>query len=183
MIPDKDDGPFTKADYDSISKLTSQQLWKVDVDLLAGTAAMKLSEYINAFAYKRPEARIPAIGDNTCGLSLAVLRALCAGGDKQPRCSSYTYTNGVAQVVDQARSILAEWDSKVFFQPMNIQENLVEQGFDSGSYDLVLIRLVSHPLNIRRRHPQEAYLPFSQPSQASLESEKALCHLQILLAS
>ena len=161
LIPDKDEGPFTKADYDSISKLASQQLWKVDVDLLAGTAAMKFSEYIDAFAYKRPDARILAVGDDTCGLSLAVLRTLCAGADKQPRCSSYTYTNGVARVVDQARSILAEWDSKVFFQPMNMQENLMEQSFDGGSYDLVLVRLVSHPSNIRRRHLQEAYLPFS----------------------
>ena len=156
-----DNGPFTKAEYNSISKLTSQQLWKVDVDLLSGTAAMKLSEYIDAFAYKRPEARILAVDDDTCGLSLAVLRALCAGQDKQPRCSSYTYTNGVAREVDSAHSILAEWGSKVFFQPMNIQENLAEQGFESGLYDLVLVNLVSRPWNISRRCLQEAYLQFS----------------------
>ena len=183
LMPDKDDGPFTKADYNSISKLTSQQLWKVDVDLLAGTAAMKLPEYIDAFAYKRPEARILAVDDDTCSLSLAVLRALCAGRDKEPRCSSYTYTNAVARVVDSAHPILAEWDSKVFFQPMNIQESLAEQGFESGSYDLVLVSLVSRRWNISRRCLQEAYLRFSQPSQASLESEKALYHLQTLLAS
>ncbi len=144
LMPDKDDGPFSKADSMSIRKLASQQLWKVDVDLLAGTAAMRLSEYIDAFAFKRPEARILAVDDKTCGLSLAVLRVLCAGQDRQPRCSSYTYTNGVARVTDSAKSILAEWDSKVFFQPMNIQGNLAEQGFESASYDLVLVSLVSH---------------------------------------
>lgn len=47
-MPDKDDGPFSKADSTSIRKLTSQQLWKVDVDLLAGNSVMKLSEYIDA---------------------------------------------------------------------------------------------------------------------------------------
>ena len=158
LMPNKDDGPFTKADYDSISRLTSQQVWKKDVDLLAGTAVMKLSEYVDAFAHKRPEARILAIDDDTCDLSLAVLRALCAGRDKQPRCSSYMYTNRVARSFDSAHSILAEWDSKVFFQPMNIQENLLEQGFESGSYDLVLVGLVSPSWNISRCFLQEAYL-------------------------
>ena len=157
LMPDKDDGPFSKADYNSIRKLTSQQLWKVDVDLLAGTATMKLSEYIDAFAYKRPEARILAVDDDTCGLSLAVLRALCVGRDKEPRCCSYTYTNGVARVVDSAQSVSAEWDSKVFYQPMNTEENLAEQGFESGSYDLVLVRSVSRPWNINHRCFQGPY--------------------------
>ena len=161
LMPNKDDGPFTKADYDSVKKLTSQQVWKVDVDLLAGTDIMKLSEYVDAFAYKRPEARILAVDDETCGLSIAVISALCAGRDKLPRCSSYTYTNGVARFVDSAHSILAEWDSKVFFQRMNIQENLEEQGFESGSYDLVLVSLVSRPCNISRHCLQKAYLQFS----------------------
>nr|QIX11475.1 polyketide synthase [Cladonia metacorallifera]UUR48181.1 polyketide synthase 28 [Cladonia metacorallifera] len=162
LMPNKDDGPFTKADYDSISKLTSQQVWQMDVDLLAGTAVMNLPEYIDAFAHKRPEARILAVDDDTCGLSLAVLCALCTVRDKQPRCSSYTYTNRVARSFDSAYSILAGWDPKVFFQPMDFQENLSEQGFESGSYDLVVVSL---------------------PSQASLESEKALHHLQTLLTS
>ena len=143
LVPDKDDGPFSKADSTSIRKLTSQQLWKMDVDLLAGSSVMKLSEYIDAFAYKRPEARILASDNDTCGLSLAVLRALCTGGHKHPRCASFTYTNGLARVVDSAYSTLVERD-KVFFQPMNIEENLAEQGFESGSYDLVLVSLVSH---------------------------------------
>ena len=150
LMRNKDDGPFTKANYDSISKLTNEQVWKMDVDLLAGTAVMKLPEYIDAFAHKRPEARILAVDDDTCGLSLAVLRALCTGQDKQPRCSSYTYTNIVARNNDSAYSILAEWDPKVFFQPMDIQENVLEQGFESGSYDLVLVSLVSRPWNISR---------------------------------
>lgn len=142
-MPDKDDGPFSKADSNSIRKLTSQQLWKVDVDLLAGTSVMKLSEYIDAFAHKRPEARILALDDDTCGLGPAVLRALCAGRDEQPRCASFTYAIGLARVGDSAYSTLVECD-KVIFQPMNIQENLAEQGFESGSYDLVLVSLVSH---------------------------------------
>ena len=157
LMPNKDDGPFTKADYDSISKLTSQQVWKMDVDLLAGTAVMKLPEYIDAFAHKRPEARILAVDDDTCGLGLAALRALCAAHDKQPRCSSYTYTNKVARSLDSAHSMLAQWDSKVFFQSMNIQENLLEQGFESASYDLVVVGLVSPLWNISRFCLQEAY--------------------------
>ena len=161
LMPDKDDGPFSKADYTSMRKLTSQQLWKVDVDLLAGTSVMKLSEHIDAFTYERPEARTLALDDDKCGLGSAVLRALCAGRGKQPRCASFTYTNGLARVGDSAYSTLVEHDKKVFFQPMNIQENLAEQGFESGSYDLVLVSLVSHLWHISCCGLQESYLYFS----------------------
>lgn len=182
LMPDKDDSPFSKAESTSIRKLTSQQLWKVDVDLLAGNSVMKLSEYIDAFAHKRPEARILALDYDTCGLAPAVLRALCAGRDKQPRCASFTYTNGLARVGDPAYSTLVEHDKKVFFQPINIQENLAEQDFESGSYDLVIVNLVSHLWHISRHGLQEPYLHFSWPSQASLGSGKSLCHLKALLA-
>ena len=160
LMPDKDGGPFSKADSTSIRKLASQQLWKVDVDLLAGTSVMKLSEYIDAFAHKRPEARILALDDDTSGLGPVVLRALCAGRDKQPRFASFSYTNGLARAGDSAYSTLVEHD-KVFFQPMNIQENLAEQGFGSGSYDLVLVSSVSHLWQISRHGLQEPYLRFS----------------------
>ena len=118
---------------------------------------MKLSEYIDAFAYKRPDARVLALDDDICGLGPAVLRALCAGRDKQPRCASFTYTNGLARVGDSAYSTLVEHDKKVFFQPINIQENLAEQGFESGSYDLVLVSLVSHLWHISCCSLQEPY--------------------------
>ena len=164
LMPDKDDGPFSKADSSSIRKLTSQQLWKVDVDLLDGTSVMKLSEYIDAFSHKRPEARILALDDDTCGLGPAVLRTLCASQDKQPLCASFTYTNELARVGDSAYSTLVECDKKdkkIFFQPINIEKNLAEQGFESGSYDLVLVGLVSHLWHINRHGLQGAYLHFS----------------------
>ena len=146
LIDDSDSPSIIKKDP-KIRKLTSQQLWKIDVDMLAGNAAIKLSEYIDAFAHKRPEARILAVDDETCGLSLAVLRALCGGEGRLPRCSSYTYTNGLALGVDSARSILAEWDEKVYIQTMNIEESLAEQGFENGSHDLVLVNVVSYLLH------------------------------------
>ena len=140
---DSDWQVFTETDP-KIRKLASQELWKEDVDMLASNAAMELFEYIDIFAHKRPEAKILAVDDEACGLSLAALCALCGGEDRPPRCSSYTLTNGSAQVVDSAKSVLEEWDAKTNFQILDIDKSPAEQGFEKNSYDLLLVNVVSH---------------------------------------
>ncbi|KAK0386278.1 hypothetical protein NLU13_6115 [Sarocladium strictum] len=100
--------------------------------------------YIELMAHKNPNMKILEIGAGTGGASLPILKALGGSNGTAPRFKSYTFTDISVGFFEKAREKLASWVPFMNFGELNIEEDPAEQGFDLGSYDLVIASNVLH---------------------------------------
>ncbi|KAK6072395.1 polyketide synthase [Seiridium cupressi] len=108
-------------------------------------AYAQLASYMNLLAHKNPEMRILEIGGGTGGVSLPILEALGGGSDgSDARFEKYTFTDISSGYFEKAAEKLAPWSSFMDFQKLNVEEDPVEQGFEEGSYDLIIASNVLH---------------------------------------
>ncbi|KAH8812401.1 putative PKS-NRPS protein [Xylogone sp. PMI_703] len=64
---------------------------------------------------------------------------------------SYTFTDSTDKGFDKARENLRRWSGKMKFQPLEIESDAVEQGFEAHSYDLVIAsNVVQNSQNLQR---------------------------------
>lgn len=116
-----------------------------------GTEAQyaQLSWYADLMAHKNPNMKILEIGAGTASATLPVLEKLSGRGGKgktmgEPRFASYTFTDISVGYFEKAKEKLAYWQSFMDFALLNIEESPAEQGFEEGSYDLIIASNVLH---------------------------------------
>lgn len=107
--------------------------------------------YIELMAHKNPNMKILEIGAGTGGASLPILEALGGSNSTAPRFESYTFTDISVGYFEKAREKLAPWVPFMHFSKLNIEENPEEQGFDLGSYDLIIASNVLHATKFIKR--------------------------------
>lgn len=103
---------------------------------------------VSLFAHKNPRARVLEIGAGTGGCTQIVLEAL-GGGDTDGgarRFSHYDYTDISSGFFEQARSRFGAWDDEgaMRFRKFDVEGDPADQGFEEGSYDLVVACQVLH---------------------------------------
>ena len=78
------------------------------------------------------------IGAGTGGATKSILR------HTGPAFSSYTYTDISTGFFEEAQSVFADQAGKIVFKTLDIEKDVVEQGYAEHSYDLVIASLVLH---------------------------------------
>lgn len=104
------------------------------------------SAYIDLLCFKNPSMNILEVGAGTGGQTLRALEAMATDGVK--KWARYDYTDISAGFFDQARKKFQDFADQMRFRICNISEDPVAQGFEKGSYDLVLASHVLHATDV-----------------------------------
>lgn len=97
-----------------------------------------IAGYMRQISYKYPKTRILEIGAGTGGTTSSVLKAI---GDAYV---SYTYTDISAGFFEKATERFATTAHKMDFRTLNVEFSPLEQGFEEGSFDVIIAANVLH---------------------------------------
>lgn len=104
----------------------------------------QMAQYINLISYKNPNLHILEVGAGTGGSTKHILKTLGGYGDVYPRFASYTYTDITAGFFENAETEFADWRERLKFRKLDIERTPEGQGFEVGSYDVVIAANVLH---------------------------------------
>lgn len=104
----------------------------------------QMVEYMDRVAHKRPNMKILEVGAGTGGTTLPLLQGMGGHLGSSPRFRSYTFTDISTGFFEKAREIFKEWAPYMTFKKLNIEEDPVAQGFELGTYDIIVAANVLH---------------------------------------
>ena len=108
-------------------------------------SSRQIGELVKHFAHKHPRAKILEIGGGTGGTTIYNLNAL--GSDDSgwgPLAGSYDFTDISSGFFEAAQEKFAPWKNLVRYKKLDIEQDPGKQGFDTGTYDLVIACQVLH---------------------------------------
>jgi acyl transferase domain-containing protein/2-polyprenyl-3-methyl-5-hydroxy-6-metoxy-1,4-benzoquinol methylase len=108
-------------------------------------SSRKVGEMVKHFAHKNPRAKILEIGAGTGGTTTHVLNAL--GTDDSgvgPLATSYDFTDISSGFFEAAQEKFKDWESLLRYKKLDIEQDPTKQGFENGSYDLIIACQVLH---------------------------------------
>lgn len=97
-----------------------------------------MAHYVRLLCLKDPTMRILEVGAGTGGATQAVLEAL------DGKFTQYDFTDISAGFFENAQEKFRKWGTSVMYQKLNIENDPIDQGFQEGSYDLVVAANVIH---------------------------------------
>lgn len=106
-----------------------------------------IGKYLALLAHKNPGLRILEVGAGTGKMTEHILASITESGEgdiRSPRYTQYDYTDISGSYFEKAEERLANM-KRVNFKVPNIESDPVQQGFEAGTYDLVIAGLVSPP--------------------------------------
>ncbi|KAK3991082.1 putative polyketide synthase [Cladorrhinum sp. PSN332] len=111
-----------------------------------GRANAKLGELVKLYAHKHPRAKMLEIGAGTGGATTHILNGLGTGEDGKggPSVASYDFTDVSTGFFEKAREKFKDWNGIVRYKKLNVEEDPVRQGFEEGSYDVIIACQVLH---------------------------------------
>ncbi|KAL8941461.1 MAG: hypothetical protein Q9211_001817 [Gyalolechia sp. 1 TL-2023] len=93
---------------------------------------------VSSLAFQNPNMRILEIGRGLYAATESILQALGS------RFASYHFTDISTESFDKAKEVCSEWSDKMRYTRLDIEKEPLAQGFDVGSYDLVVASNVLH---------------------------------------
>ncbi|KAL8393845.1 hypothetical protein RB595_003557 [Gaeumannomyces hyphopodioides] len=106
--------------------------------------AAQLCSYLDALAHKNPKMKILEVGSGTGGTTGHVLNTLANVADGTKRFGHYDFTDISPSFFENAREAFKDHEESMSYRILNIDNDPAEQGFEAGSYDLVLAANVLH---------------------------------------
>jgi acyl transferase domain-containing protein/NADPH:quinone reductase-like Zn-dependent oxidoreductase/NAD(P)-dependent dehydrogenase (short-subunit alcohol dehydrogenase family)/SAM-dependent methyltransferase/acyl carrier protein len=116
-------------------------LWRLYADDASARGYDISIEYLRHLVFKDPNMTVLEIGAGTGGATEPILQALAA--DSFPF-ESYDFTDISASFFEKSRERLKKWEKNMRYRKLNLQEDLVSQGYQEGSYDLIMASNVLH---------------------------------------
>ena len=123
-------------------------------DFYSGTAFSaifeRLASCIRLLAYRNPSMKILEIGAGTGGATAKILHELgqqdSSGNSSQHPAAfdSYTYTDVSPAFFEQAKQKFNGYSSKMIYSVLDMEKDVTEQDFATGTYDLIICSLVLH---------------------------------------
>ena len=104
-------------------------------------AYSNIDPYVDALAHKRPDSRIIEIGAGTGGATQQLLDLLTHNAATESfnlRFAEYVFTDISPEFFEKARTKYRRLENWMSFASLDIESNLAEQGFEEGSYDIVI---------------------------------------------
>lgn len=106
----------------------------------------QLAKYVKLLQFKNPNLRILEVGAGTASTSIQILEALYSNksvsGKARPE--SYTFTDISTAFFQNAEKKLEKFQESLEFKRLDIEISPREQGFELGSYDLIIASNVLH---------------------------------------
>lgn len=111
-----------------------------------GRANAKLGEMVRHYCHKNPHAKMIEIGGGTGGATAHVLNAIGGSGEDglTPRALSYDFTDVSSGFFESAKQKFEPWKDLMRFKKLNIELDPSSQGFEEGTYDVVIACQVLH---------------------------------------
>ncbi|KAI1873437.1 hypothetical protein JX265_005059 [Neoarthrinium moseri] len=116
-----------------------------------GWAGAQLSELIRNFVHHNPQAKILETGVGTGEVTKCVLEVLGNGAESGfgPLASEYHFTHVSPAPFDAIQQAFEAWSSIISCRRLDTNADPVQQGFELGSYDLIIAFQISRSY----RHP------------------------------
>ncbi|KAH6683357.1 fatty acid synthase S-acetyltransferase [Halenospora varia] len=105
----------------------------------------KTTRYVDIMAHKNPALRVLEIGAGTGGATGYIMDALTHHGEHEagaPRFAEYTYTDVSPSFFEHAKDRFK--NNRMTFRVLDIERDPKSQGFETGSYDLIIAANVIH---------------------------------------
>lgn len=102
---------------------------------------LQLCNYIDALVHKNPTMQMLEIGAGTGGATRPVMETLSKHGR---RYQHYTFTDISPSFFEQARENFSSELGNMSFKVLNVENDPLEQGFEAGTYDLIVAANVLH---------------------------------------
>ena len=100
--------------------------------------------YIRLLGNKNPHLNILEIGAGTGGASVPILEALSGTEGKPPYFARYHFTDLSPAFFPKAAEKLERWSDQVVFQMLDVETDPLQQGYEPGSFDLVVAANALH---------------------------------------
>ncbi|GIK05267.1 polyketide synthase [Aspergillus viridinutans] len=101
--------------------------------------------YLKILTFKNPRLRVLEAGAGTGGCTKWLFRGLSGqNGAVGLPVEKYTFTDVSSGFFDDARQTFAEWEDVMEFRTLDVDAAPIEQGFEPGSYDVVVVANVLH---------------------------------------
>jgi acyl transferase domain-containing protein/NADPH:quinone reductase-like Zn-dependent oxidoreductase/NAD(P)-dependent dehydrogenase (short-subunit alcohol dehydrogenase family)/ubiquinone/menaquinone biosynthesis C-methylase UbiE len=106
----------------------------------------RFCKFLELIAFEKPGLRILEVGAGTGSMTSHVLSALQAQEEKKggTRFAQYTYTDISHAFFEDAREKFKDYRDRIQFRILDLEKDVVAQGFSEGSYDLVIAGAVLH---------------------------------------
>lgn len=106
---------------------------------------LQAARYMDLVAHRNPNLKILEVGAGTGSMTRFILNILGGANGKYPRFSEYCFTDISPGFFEKAQEKFRDWAGLgLQFKKLNIEENLDNQGFVDGTYDVILAANVLH---------------------------------------
>ncbi|KFY43786.1 hypothetical protein V495_03781 [Pseudogymnoascus sp. VKM F-4514 (FW-929)] len=126
--------------------LEKEQLYRLYTSENTDRCHDQLAKYVKLLQFKNPNLRILEIGAGTASTSIRILESLYSnkGVSGKARLESYTFTDISTAFFENAETKLDKFQDSLKFKRLDIETSPEEQGFELGSYDLIIATNVLH---------------------------------------
>ena len=94
--------------------------------------------------HKRPGMKVLEVGAGTGSVTLPILQELGGNGGRTPCFGSYHFTDVSAGWFEKAQELLKPWQGRIDYKVLNIEEDVLAQGFEPESFDVIAASNVLH---------------------------------------
>ncbi|KAM0426273.1 hypothetical protein ACHAPT_008313 [Fusarium lateritium] len=115
-------------------------------DMFAQICDERLRNFLDLASHENPGLRILEVGAGTGGFTGHVLTALQSLEEESGglKLAEYTYTDISPMFFERARERWRAFEGRISFKTLDLERTLESQGFEVGSYDLVVAGSVLH---------------------------------------
>ena len=108
-------------------------------------STQQVGQLVRYFVHKNPRAKILEVGAGTGGATTSVLTALGTDdSDGGPLATSYDFTDLSSGFFEAAQEKFKAWKNLIRYKKLDIEQDPLKQGFEGGSYDLIVACQVLH---------------------------------------
>lgn len=130
--------------------MSFQMKWGADVDYIScetngSVASVSIKHYLTQLSFKYSQMNVLQIGAQNGNTTISILQTLCNIGTESLR--RYDVTDTSPALYHQAQRLLKDWANLLSFKILDIEQDVVSQGFSAGSYDLIIATSVFRTVN------------------------------------
>lgn len=138
--------PILRGEVEPLSILLKDGLLErfYESNILLDQAYTQCTRWMKVFGHQKPQMRIIEIGAGTGSATVHILNALSQDNLAAPRFATFDYTDISPGFFERAKERFERWGGLINYRRLDIANDPVEQGYEPGSYDLVIASEVLH---------------------------------------